>query len=221
MIEFKSVSKNFLQGAKEIQVLRELNFKIDQKGLIAIVGKSGSGKSTLLSLLAGLDKPSSGEIKIAETNVSQMGESELTKFRASNIGIIFQHFHLIENFTALENVMLPLEVTGEPQALEKAKDILKTVGLEDRMDHFPNQLSGGEKQRVAIARASVTNPQIILADEPSGNLDPETGERVMQTLFDTARKLNQTVILVTHDDELARRCDEIFEIKNHQLSKVC
>lgn len=221
MIEFKSVSKTYLQGIKEIEVLKELNFKLEKKGLVAIVGKSGSGKSTLLSLLAGLDSPTNGEILIDDVCVSGLNESELTKFRASNIGIIFQHFHLIENFTALENVMLPLEVTGEKDAIDKAKNVLATVGLEDRIHHFPSQLSGGEKQRVAIARAYVTNPKIILADEPSGNLDPETGEKVMQTLFETARELNQTVILVTHDDELARKCDSIYEIKDHRLNHVC
>ena len=217
MIQFKNVSKNYLQGAKEIEVLKSLNFNLDQQGMVAIVGKSGSGKSTLLALLAGLDSPSKGEIFIDGTCVSDLSEAALTKFRAQNIGIIFQHFHLVENFTALENVMLPLEVMGLSDPIKAATEVLEVVGLGDRLHHFPHQLSGGEKQRVAIARAYVTNPKIILADEPSGNLDPETGEKVMQTLFDTAKQLNQTVILVTHDEDLAKKCDAIFEINNHQL----
>ena len=220
MIEFKSVSKIFKQGSKEINVLDGINFELAKEGVFALLGKSGSGKSTFLSLLAGLDKPSSGEIFLDGNKISHMSESELTKFRAQNIGIIFQSFNLIDNFTAYENVLLPLEVLGIEDAENKAKDVLKIVGLESRMDHFPSQLSGGECQRVAIARATVTNPKIILADEPSGNLDPETGEVVMQVLFDTARKLNQTLILVTHDLELAKQCDEIYQIKNHHVELV-
>ncbi len=219
MIEFKSVTKTFTQGAKEISVLKDFTFSIEDKGVMAIIGKSGSGKSTFLSLLAGLDRPTSGEISIHGNNISAMNEGELTKFRSKKVGIIFQNFHLIENFSALENVLLPLEVLGEDDVMKKALDVLELVGLKDRVHHFPSQLSGGEKQRVAIARAYVTNPEIILADEPSGNLDPETGEMVMSTLLETARKLNQTVILVTHDQELAKKCDHIFEIKNHKIQK--
>lgn len=217
MIEFRNVSKNFQQGGNRIEVLRNLDFNLNKKGLIAIVGKSGSGKSTLLSLMAGLDGPSQGSITIDGTCVSDLNETQLTRFRAQNIGIIFQHFHLVENFTALENVVLPLEVMGESKSMKKAEEVLDVVGLRDRIHHFPHQLSGGEKQRVAIARAYITNPKIILADEPSGNLDPETGEKVMRTLFETARELDQTVILVTHDEDLAKKCDAIYEIRNHQL----
>jgi putative ABC transport system ATP-binding protein len=220
MIEFKNVSKTFVQGSKDIKVLNDINFLLDKEGLIALLGKSGSGKSTFLSLLAGLDRPDSGEILLDGNKISHLSESELTKFRAQNIGIIFQSFNLIDTFTALENVLLPLEVLGTPDAMKKAKDVLEIVGLSSRLNHFPGQLSGGECQRVAIARATVTNPKIILADEPSGNLDPETGETVMDVLFKTARKLNQTLILVTHDLELAKNCDEIYEIKNHKIELV-
>ncbi|MFT6632010.1 MAG: putative ABC transport system ATP-binding protein [Bacteriovoracaceae bacterium] len=220
MIQFNNVVKTFEQGTKEIHVLDGINFDLKETGLIAIVGKSGSGKSTFLSLLAGLDKPSSGEIKVSGEKISDMGESEMTRFRAQNIGIIFQNFHLIDNFTAYENVLLPLEVMKIAEPEKKAKEALGLVGLEDRIHHFPNQLSGGEKQRVAIARAYVTNPKIILADEPSGNLDPETGESVMEMLFKTAKELKQTVILVTHDMELAKKCDHIYEIKSHKIVKL-
>ena len=220
MIRFNNVDKKFLQAQKEISVLKGINFDLKENGIIAIVGKSGAGKSTFLSLLAGLDKPSSGYISIDNTNISQMSEEEITQFRSKNIGIIFQNFHLIDHFTAIENIMLPLEIHKMQNTKEKALKVLKLVGLEGRENHFPKQLSGGEKQRVAIARAYATSPKIILADEPSGNLDPETGERVMNVLFQTARELDQTVILVTHDFELAKKCDHTFEIKNHQLIKL-
>ena len=220
MISIENVSKKFLQGEKEITVLDGLNFNLEVDGIIAIIGRSGSGKSTFLSLLAGLDKPTSGNVKINDENISEMNEQELTAFRARNIGIVFQNFHLVDNFTALENVLLPLEVLKIPNPIVKAKEVLKLVGLEGREDHFPSQLSGGEKQRVAIARAYVTSPKIILADEPSGNLDPETGDKVMGVLFESAKKLKQTVLLVTHDRELAKKCDHVFEIQNHKIEKL-
>jgi predicted ABC-type transport system involved in lysophospholipase L1 biosynthesis ATPase subunit len=220
MIEFINVSKKFEQGSKVINVLDKVNFELKEKGNIALVGRSGSGKSTFLSLLAGLDRPSSGEVRLEGETISNMNEADMTKFRAKNIGIVFQNFHLIPNFTALENILLPLEVLKIKDAKQKALDILNLVGLGERANHFPAQLSGGECQRVAIARASVTNPKIILADEPSGNLDPETGDQVMGTLFETAKKLNQTLILVTHDMELARKCDAIYELKNHIINKI-
>lgn len=220
MIEFIDVSKKFEQGSKTINVLEAVNFELKEKGNIALVGRSGSGKSTFLSLLAGLDKPTSGEVRLEGETISNMNEAQMTKFRAKNIGIVFQNFHLIPNFTALENILLPLEVLKIKDPKQKAMDILSLVGLSERANHFPAQLSGGECQRVAIARASVTNPKIILADEPSGNLDPETGDQVMGTLFETAKKLGQTLILVTHDMELAKKCDAIYELKNHIITKV-
>lgn len=220
MIEFRNVSKEFIQGDKKISVLNNLNFKLEDEGNIAVIGKSGSGKSTFLSLLAGLDSPTEGEVLLDGEEIFSLSEKELTHFRARHIGIVFQSFHLIPNFTAFENIMLPLEVLKIKDAKKKTLDILELVGLADRAHHFPTQLSGGEKQRVAIARAMVTNPKIILADEPSGNLDPETGELVMGTLLSTAKKLSQTLILVTHDIDLAKKCDNIFEIKNHKIEKL-
>lgn len=220
MIHFENVSKFYVQGEKSLNVLENLNFELNESGLIAIVGKSGSGKSTFLSLLAGLDDVSHGKIYIDGEEITKLSEESLTSFRAKNIGIVFQNFQLIDHFTTLENILLPLEVLGVESAYEMAIEVLNKVGLGERISHFPRQLSGGEKQRVAIARALVTNPKILLADEPSGNLDPETGASVMGLLFDMARELKQTVLLVTHDLELANQCDHIYEIKNHQIVKL-
>jgi len=220
MINFKKVSKSFSQGTNIVSVLENLTFELSDTGIIAIVGKSGSGKSTFLSLLAGLDRPTSGEISIDQTQISQLSENDLTNFRANNIGIIFQSFNLIDNFTAIENILLPLEIRNEIDSIKKAEEILEQVGLSHRKNHFPSELSGGEKQRVAIARALVTKPKYVLADEPSGNLDPETGESVMNILLTTARELKQTLLLVTHDFELAKKCDHIYELKNHQIEKL-
>lgn len=201
------VRKSFRQGDVQIEVLKGVNAEIKDGEVVAIVGQSGSGKSTLLSLLAGLDKPTSGKISVRGKEVSGFNESQMTEFRAQNIGIVFQQFHLMSHLTALENVMLPLEILGTADIETKAKKVLNQMGLGHRMDHFPNQLSGGECQRVAIARALVVEPQILLADEPSGNLDIETGEKVMDVFFKVVKESKITTILVTHSNELASRCD--------------
>ena len=174
----------------------------------AIIGQSGSGKSTLLSLLAGLDQPTSGTLKLKERHLDSMSEEELTQFRAENIGIIFQQFHLMTHLNALENVSLPLEMNHQQDALELAEKALEQVGLGSRMDHFPHQLSGGECQRVAIARAIVIRPALLLADEPSGNLDHDTGEQVADLLFDLVGRTGMTMVLGTHNSELALRCSK-------------
>lgn len=217
ILEFDKVVKKYLQGQKELIVLDGLSLKIENSKSIAILGKSGSGKSTFLSLGAGLDRPDSGKIVIHGENIIEMTEDELSVYRAKHVGIIFQHFHLMQNLSALENIMLPLEILGIENPKEKALSALKSVELAERYNHFPSQLSGGEKQRVAIARSLVTNPDIIFADEPSGNLDDETGEKVMGLLFDLVKKMNTTLILVTHDQDLAQNCDSIFELKNHKF----
>lgn len=217
ILEFENIVKKYQQGEKSLTVLDHLSLKIEKSQSIAILGKSGSGKSTFLSLGAGLDRPDSGKIIIHDENIVGMSEDELSLFRAKHVGIVFQHFHLMQNLSALENVMLPLEILNIESPKEKAMDALKKVELSDRFDHFPSQLSGGEKQRVAIARSIVTEPDIIFADEPSGNLDDETGQKVMGLLFDLVKKLNTTLILVTHDKELAQNCDAIYELKNHQF----
>ena len=173
---------------------------------MAVVGQSGSGKSTLLSLMAGLDRQTAGSLRLRDKEISEMSEVKLTQFRAENIGIIFQQFYLMPHHTALENVSLPLEMFGYEDYLNRAKETLKQVGLSDREQHFPHQLSGGESQRVAIARAVVARPSILLADEPTGNLDNETGVQVANLLFDLVKTTGMTMLLVTHNTEMAMRC---------------
>ena len=196
---------------RTIEVLKDISFKVDFAKSLAIVGPSGSGKTTLLSLLAGLEKPDSGTIQINHQNITQMNEKELTKFRAGNIGIVFQQYHLMPHLTALENVSLPLEIAGQKN-LQKAKEQLAQVGMDHRFNHLPGQMSGGECQRTAIARASVTHPRILLADEPSGNLDASSGKKAMDALFSIAQKT--TLILVTHNMDLANRCFRKIQISN-------
>jgi putative ABC transport system ATP-binding protein len=219
IIDIKNISKTYGKDKNELLVLQDLSLKVESPSSVAIIGKSGSGKSTFLSLGAGLDKPDSGSIVVNNKDITSLSESELATFRAKNIGIIFQQFHLMKNLTALENVLLPLEILKIENPLAKAKECLKKVGLEQRAAHFPHELSGGEKQRVAIARAIVTEPRVIFADEPSGNLDEETGREVMSLLFDLVKNVGTTMILVTHDIELSKRCDEIYQLKNHRLEK--
>lgn len=220
ILSFKNIKKQYFQGTKGILVLDNLCLDIENSQSVAILGKSGSGKSTFLSLGAGLDRPDSGSINIHGHDIVSMSEDELSVFRAKHVGIVFQHFHLMQNLTAIENVMLPLEILNEQNPRERAMEALKKVELEFRHDHFPSQLSGGEKQRVAIARSIVTNPDIIFADEPSGNLDDETGNKVMGLLFDLVKNINTTLILVTHDQDLAQNCNAIYELKNHRFEKI-
>lgn len=217
ILEIENLKKNYKQGSNTLTVLDELNLKVEGAKKIAIVGKSGSGKSTLLSLIAGLDKPTSGEIKLKGESIIKMSEDKLAIYRADHMSIVFQGFHLMSTLTALENVMLPLEILRRSDAKKRADDLLEKVGLSHRVHHFPQELSGGENQRVAIARALASSPSILLADEPSGNLDTETGAKVMQMLFDLSTETGTTLLLVTHDDELALRCDEIYRLENHKL----
>jgi putative ABC transport system ATP-binding protein len=202
----ENLGKSYDQGTTRIQVLDQLNLNVTKGDTLAILGRSGSGKSTLLSLLAGLDRPNQGRIILNQQDLNQLSEGDLTKFRGQNLGIIFQQFHLMNSLTALENVSLPLEILGQDQATRRAQEALDRVGLADRQHHLPHQLSGGECQRVAIARAFVVEPQLLLADEPSGNLDDETGDKVMSLLFDAVAERQMTLVLVTHDQNLAHRC---------------
>lgn len=214
MIEINSLKKNYPQANKELQILKGVHCQINEGDTVAILGESGSGKSTMLSLLAGLDNATSGEIKINGTNITELNQEQLTKFRASSIGIIFQQYHLVPFLTALENVSLPLEILKFDNPQQKAKDILKDVGLEARYDHFPEQLSGGEAQRVAMARAMIIGPKLLLADEPSGSLDEKTGDKVIDLMFDMIEKNKITSIIVTHSKELAKRCQRVLTLQD-------
>ena len=206
MYRLINVKKNYLQGETQIEVLKGLNFRINEGESVSIVGQSGSGKSTLLSILSGLESVNSGEICFNEVNLTNANEETLTNFRASKLGIIFQHFHLVPHLTALENVILPLEINGIEDPT-RAKDLLHRVGLKNRENHLPSQLSGGEMQRVAVARALVSKPMIILADEPSGNLDKENAAIVTNLMFELIREEKTALILVTHDKDLANLCE--------------
>ncbi len=212
----ENVSKSFRQGETEVRVLKNLSLVVEQSEVVAILGQSGSGKSTLLSLLSGLESPDQGKIQLGETNLTKLSEAEMTAFRAKHMGIVFQQYHLVAHLNARENVELPLEIRGETVA-QRPDEILEHVGLGHRKNHFPSQLSGGECQRVAIARALVVKPQFILADEPSGNLDQATGDKVMSLFFEMVRRQKTTTILVTHNEELAQQCDRIFHLKEGQL----
>lgn len=216
----KNVRKSFQQGDAQIEVLKGLQTNIEPGQIVAIVGQSGSGKSTLLSLLAGLERADSGEILVDNVNLVGLSEKEITSFRAQNIAIVFQQYHLIAHLTALENVMLSLEILKIDSTREKAEAALKELGLGHRLDHFPSQLSGGECQRVAIARALVVKPKILLADEPSGNLDTHTGDKVMDVFFEIVRKHQITTILVTHSEALAHRCQRNLRLEEGQLREI-
>ncbi len=208
ILEINKLCKTFQTTANHepVEVLKDLNLQMELGDTLAILGQSGSGKSTLLTLLAGLDGPSSGSIVLNGQNMQKLSEEQLSKFRAQNIGIIFQQFHLMSHLTALENVSLPLDLFKDKAAIAKANSALEQVGLAKRKDHFPHQLSGGECQRVAIARAMVVRPAILLADEPTGNLDSTTGAYVTDMIFDLVKEHHMTMLFVTHNEQLAKRC---------------
>ena len=208
MITVENLAKIVNTHEGPLQILSDINFAIASGDTVAVTGESGSGKSTLLSLLAGLDRPTSGKVIIAEQEIQSMDEDDLAAFRAANVGFIFQSFHLLGSLTALENVMLPIELKGNANAREDALELLDKVGLSHRLTHYPKQLSGGEQQRVAIARAFATQPKILFADEPTGNLDTKTGGHVSELLFELNKKQQTTLILVTHDEGLAKACNQ-------------
>ena len=195
-----------------LTILDDVSLAVGAGESIAVVGASGAGKSTLLALLAGLDEPSAGSVWLEGTELSALDEDGRAAARARHVGFVFQSFHLVPSLTALENVMLPLELAGRSDARQAARAVLAQVGLEPRLGHYPRQLSGGEQQRVAIARAFVTRPSVLFADEPTGNLDTATGHRVMELLFDLNAAHGTTLVLVTHDREIAARCGRIFEL---------
>ena len=201
----------------ELSILHDLSLDLCRGDSLAIVGSSGSGKSTLLGLLAGLDLPSSGSIHLAGQDLSQLDEDQRARLRAEHVGFVFQSFQLLDSLNALENVMLPLELEGHADARQRARALLERVGLGHRLTHYPRQLSGGEQQRVAIARAFVAEPAVLFADEPTGNLDSHTGERICDLLFELNRERGATLVLVTHDVRLAQRCNRQIRLEAGQL----
>ena len=214
LLRFSNIHLQYQNGTLLTEVIKGIDFTIHQNEKLAIVGKSGSGKTSLLMLMAGLEKPTSGNITYQDQDITTYSEDQLTEYRKKNIGIVFQSFYLIPNYTAVENVALPLEINFQKDALSQAKEILVDLGLEDRLQHFPSQLSGGEQQRVAIARAMIKKPELILADEPTGNLDDENTEVITELIFNIATKYQKSLCLVTHDADLAKRCDRIMTIEN-------
>ena len=214
LLQFSDVHLQYQNGQNLTEVIKGINFSINQNERLAIVGKSGSGKTSLLMLMAGLEKPTLGSIKFQNQELTTYSEDQLTEFRKKNIGIVFQSFYLIPSYTALENVALSLEINFQKNALVQAEEILTDLGLKDRLYHFPNQLSGGEQQRVAIARAIINKPELILADEPTGNLDEENSQVIADLLFNVSNKYQKSLCLVTHDLELANKCDRLMKIDN-------
>ncbi len=206
----RNVSKQVSSPEGSLTILSNVSFVIDKGDSVAVVGASGAGKSTLLALLAGLDLPTEGEIWLDGVNLTNLDEDGRAAIRAANVGFVFQSFHLVPSLNALENVMLPLELAGKDSPRQKALKILQQVGLAERWSHYPAQLSGGEKQRVAIARAFATEPAVLFADEPTGNLDSRTGGHVIDLMFELNRDSSTTLVLVTHDKSLAARCDRII-----------
>jgi putative ABC transport system ATP-binding protein len=217
VLEVTNLTKSFQTGGRKLTVLDTISFTINQGDTISIVGPSGSGKTTLLGLCAGLDVPSSGIVSLMGIQLNALNEDDRAYTRNQYVGFVFQNFQLLPTLTAAENVMIPLELRGEKGLLPKAKEILGRVGLGDRTDHYPMQLSGGEQQRVAIARAFFSNPRILFADEPTGNLDEETAEHVTDILFDVNREQGTTLVLVTHNTDLAEHTDRILQLKGGKL----
>jgi putative ABC transport system ATP-binding protein len=207
MIELHGVSKTVDSGGQPLTILHPLDYTISSGQFVAIVGPSGSGKSTLLGLLAGLDAPTSGSIIIDGIDITRLSEDQLARLRGEKIGFVFQFFHLVPSLTAFENILIPMEIVGRRNATERARELLHEVGLTDRAHHYPSQLSGGEQQRIAIGRALANDPPIVLADEPTGNLDSTTGRHIMELLMRVHRARNTTLVLVTHDAELSSLAD--------------
>ena len=217
MLEARSLRKQVTSPEGPLVILDDVSLAVGAGETVAVVGASGAGKSTLLALLAGLDEPTGGTVWLEGTELSALDEDGRAAARARHVGFVFQSFHLIPSLTALENVMLPLELAGRPDARGTAREVLSQVGLEGRLGHYPRQLSGGEQQRVAIARAFVTRPAVLFADEPTGNLDTATGARVMQLLFDLNSASGTTLVLVTHDRGIAARCHRVIELDAGRL----
>ena len=216
-IALTGVNLSLGSGAARVHILRDIDLNIGRGEAIGLLGPSGSGKSTLLMVMTGLERPASGAVVVAGKNLQTLGEDELARFRGSHIGIVFQAFHLIPTMTALENVAVPLELAGARDAFSRAERELTAVGLKHRLGHYPAELSGGEQQRVALARALAPNPAIVVADEPTGNLDEATGTEIIELLFRGHREHGTTLVLVTHDTALAARCDRVLHMHSGRL----
>ncbi|HUO55257.1 MAG TPA: ABC transporter ATP-binding protein [Rhodoblastus sp.] len=216
-ISLVDVNLSMGSGVARAHILKDICLDVAKGETLALLGPSGSGKSTLLMTMAGLEAPDSGAVRVAGRRIDAMGEDELARFRGAHVGVVFQAFHLIQTLTALENVAIPLELGGVPEAFARARRALTQVGLEARLSHYPAQMSGGEQQRVALARALIANPAILLADEPTGNLDQAVGGEVIELIFALNRAHGATLVLVTHDEALARRCRRIVRLRNGRI----
>ena len=216
-IALAGVNLSLGQGAARVHILKDISLHIGSSEAISLVGPSGSGKSTLLMVMAGLERADTGTVTVAGANLSILDEDALARFRGRNVGIVFQSFHLIPTMTALENVAVPLELAGVRDAHERARDELAAVGLSERLKHYPAELSGGEQQRVAVARALAPNPAIVVADEPTGNLDEDTGKQIIDLLFTGHARRGTTLVLVTHDSALAARCGRVVRLRSGRI----
>ena len=220
-IQAQGLGKQLKNAGRTLSLLTDINLNIETASAVAIVGASGSGKSTLLGLLAGLDLPSSGKVSLLGHSLSDMSEDQRAQLRAGRVGFVFQSFQLLPGLTALENVALPLELSGIRDSRERAKEALDRVGLTQRLTHFPRQLSGGEQQRVALARAFVIEPDVLFSDEPTGNLDKKTGQQIIDLMFSLRDASQTTLVLVTHDEQLAARCDVQYHLDEGVLDTSC
>lgn len=217
ILKITGLEKRYSSGNKQLTVLHDISFEVEKGQTFSIVGPSGSGKTTLLGLCAGLDQPNSGTVELCGLDLNGLNEDQRAQLRNKEVGFIFQNFQLLPTLTALENVSVPLELQGDKNATQKSKTLLEKVGLSDRVHHYPSQLSGGEQQRVALARAFANTPSILFADEPTGNLDEETGEKVIQLLLELNKEAGTTLIIITHDLDLAQRTQQILRLKGGQI----
>jgi lipoprotein-releasing system ATP-binding protein len=221
LLKVINIVKNYVSGAEMLHILKGINFEIEEGKSVAISGQSGSGKSTLLNIIGGLDHADEGSVFLNGVDITSLSEKEISLYRSTQTGFVFQFHYLLKDFTALENIMLPAYIAGvkKKEAIDRARQLLADVKLEDRSGHFPSQLSGGERQRVAVARSMVNDPALILADEPTGNLDPQNSEIAAELLYESAQKRKKTLIVVTHDRKVAQRASVRFTLINGQLSE--
>jgi putative ABC transport system ATP-binding protein len=218
ILEAKEISKVYTVDHRNITVLNQVSLKVEVGEFVVITGSSGSGKTTLLTLISGLDQPSSGQVFIDHQDITSASEDDLAPFRNRIIGFVFQSYHLVPSMTALENIMFPAELLGDPNAAQKAHELLERIGLEERADNLPSQLSGGEKQRISLCRAMINQPKLLFADEPTGNLDTENGEKMLTQLIELKTEQGATMILVTHNPEIAQAADRVLTLQDGRLS---